>query len=58
MTDMIWSFAPWMAFLIGVRVGNVYIGAGIGAPFWPSSIRATSGPGVAMPKPSPTGPSA
>jgi hypothetical protein len=31
MTDMIWSFAPWMAFLTGVRVGNVYWGAGIGA---------------------------
>jgi hypothetical protein len=31
MTDMIWSFAPWMAFLMGVRVGNVYWGAGIGA---------------------------
>jgi hypothetical protein len=31
MTDMIWSFAPWMAFLVGVRVGNVYWGAGIGA---------------------------
>jgi hypothetical protein len=31
MTDMIWSFAPWVAFLLGVRVGNVYWGAGIGA---------------------------
>jgi len=31
MTDMIWSFAPWMAFLAGVRVGNVYWGAGIGS---------------------------
>ena len=31
MTDMIWSFAPWMVFLAGVRVGNVYWGAGIGA---------------------------
>jgi hypothetical protein len=30
---MIWSFAPWMAFLMGVRVGNVYWGAGIGALF-------------------------
>ena len=31
MTDMIWSFAPWMVFLGGVRVGNVYWGAGAGA---------------------------
>jgi hypothetical protein len=31
MTDMIWSFAPWMVFLAGVRVGNVYWGAGLGA---------------------------
>ena len=31
MTDMIWSFAPWMVFLTGVRVGNVYWGAGAGA---------------------------
>lgn len=33
MTEMIWSFAPWGAFLLGVRVGNVYWGAGIGAIF-------------------------
>jgi hypothetical protein len=31
MTGMIWSFAPWMAFLFVVRLGNVYWGAGIGA---------------------------
>src|ERR1700689_1022062 len=31
MTDMIWSFAPWMVFLAGVRVGNVYWGASVGA---------------------------
>jgi hypothetical protein len=31
MTDMIWSFAPWVVFLAGVRIGNVYWGAGIGA---------------------------
>ena len=31
MTDMIWSFAPWMLFLMGVRVGNVYWGAAVGA---------------------------
>jgi hypothetical protein len=31
MTDLIWSFAPWMLFLMGVRVGNVYWGAGVGA---------------------------
>jgi hypothetical protein len=30
-TDMIWSFAPWVVFLTGVRVGNVYVGAGAGA---------------------------
>ena len=31
MTDMIWSFAPWMVFLTGVRLGDVYWGAGTGA---------------------------
>ena len=31
MTDMVWSFTPWVSFLLGVRVGNVYWGAGIGA---------------------------
>src|ERR1700691_1405068 len=31
MTEMIWSFAPWMVFLAGVRIGNVDWGAGIGA---------------------------
>ncbi len=31
MTDLIWSFAPWVSFLLGVRVGNVYWGAGVGA---------------------------
>jgi hypothetical protein len=31
MTEMIWSFAPWGFFLVGVRVGNVYWGAGVGA---------------------------
>jgi len=31
MSELIWSFAPWGAFLGGVRVGNVYWGAGIGA---------------------------
>ena len=30
MTDLIWSFSPWVAFLLGVRIGNVYWGAGIG----------------------------
>jgi hypothetical protein len=30
MTDLIWSFSPWVAFLLGVRVGNVYWGAAIG----------------------------
>ena len=31
MTELIWSFSPWTAFLLGVRVGNVYWGAGVGA---------------------------
>ncbi len=31
MNDMIWSFSPWIAFLMGVRFGNVYWGAGLGA---------------------------
>jgi hypothetical protein len=31
MTELIWSFAPWVSFLLGVRVGNVYWGAAIGA---------------------------
>jgi hypothetical protein len=31
MTDMIWSFAPWMVFLTGVRIGGVYWGASAGA---------------------------
>ncbi|HEX4016844.1 MAG TPA: hypothetical protein VHX15_08910 [Frankiaceae bacterium] len=31
MTDLIWSFAPWISFLLGVRVGNVFWGAGVGA---------------------------
>jgi hypothetical protein len=31
MTDMIWSFSPWVTFLLGVRVANVYWGAGVGA---------------------------
>ena len=30
MTDLIWSFSPWVAFLLGVRVGDVYWGAAIG----------------------------
>ena len=31
MTDMIWSFTPWISFLLGVRFGDVYWGAGLGA---------------------------
>jgi hypothetical protein len=31
MTELIWSFAPWAAFLMVVRVGNVYYGAGVAA---------------------------
>jgi hypothetical protein len=31
MNDMIWSFTPWISFLLGVRFGNVYWGAGLGA---------------------------
>lgn len=30
MTDMVWSFVPWVSFLLGVRFGNVYWGAGLG----------------------------
>jgi hypothetical protein len=30
MTDLIWSFSPWVAFLLGVRIGDVYWGAGVG----------------------------
>jgi hypothetical protein len=29
MKNLIWSFCPWVAFLLGVRI-NVYVGAGIG----------------------------
>jgi hypothetical protein len=31
MSELIWSFAPWLLFLMGVRVGNVYWGAGLAA---------------------------
>jgi uncharacterized membrane protein len=31
MTELVWSFSPWVAFLMGVRVGNVYWGAGVAA---------------------------
>jgi hypothetical protein len=31
MTELIWSFAPWAAFLLVVRVGNVYWGAAVAA---------------------------
>jgi hypothetical protein len=31
MSELIWSFAPWGAFLAGVRVENVYWGASVGA---------------------------
>lgn len=31
MTDMVWSFTPWAAFMLGVRLGNVYWGAAIAA---------------------------
>ena len=30
MKNLIWSFSPWAAFLLGVRIGGVYWGAGIG----------------------------
>jgi all-trans-retinol 13,14-reductase len=30
MNNLIWSFAPWAAFLVGVRFGSVYWGAAIG----------------------------
>ena len=29
MKDPIWSFSPWVAFLLGVRIGGVYWGSGI-----------------------------
>jgi hypothetical protein len=29
-TGLIWSFAPWVAFLLGVRIEDVYWGAGAG----------------------------
>ena len=28
--NLIWSFSPWVAFLVGVRFGSVYWGAAIG----------------------------
>jgi hypothetical protein len=31
MSELIWSFSPWLLFLMGVRVGNVYWGAGLAA---------------------------
>jgi hypothetical protein len=31
MSELIWSFAPWVVFLMGVRVGNVYWGAAAAA---------------------------
>ncbi len=31
MNDLIWSFTPWISFLLGVRFGDVYWGAGLGA---------------------------
>jgi len=30
MKNLVWSFSPWVAFLVGVRLGSVYWGAGIG----------------------------
>ncbi len=32
MTELIWSFSPWLAFLIGARVGSLYdaVAAGVG----------------------------
>jgi uncharacterized membrane protein len=30
MNNLIWSFSPWVAFLLGVRIGGVYWGAAIG----------------------------
>lgn len=31
MTELVWSFTPWAAFLLGVRLGNVYWGAAVAA---------------------------
>ena len=30
MKNLIWSFSPWVVFLLGVRVGGVYWGTGLG----------------------------
>ncbi len=30
MKNLMWSFSPWVAFLLGVRIGGVYWGAAIG----------------------------
>ena len=30
MKNLIWSFSPWVVFLLGVRIGGVYWGAGVG----------------------------
>jgi hypothetical protein len=30
MKNLVWSFSPWVAFLLGVRVGGVYWGTAIG----------------------------
>jgi hypothetical protein len=31
MSEMVWSFAPWVLFLMAVRVANVYVAAGLAA---------------------------
>jgi hypothetical protein len=47
MKNLIWSFSPWVAFLLGVRVGGVYWGAGIGlAVALVVLVRATRGHSV------------
>jgi hypothetical protein len=47
MKNLIWSFSPWVAFLLGVRVGGVYWGAGIGlAVALVVLVRALSGHSV------------
>ena len=30
MKNLMWSFSPWVVFLLGVRIGGVYWGAAIG----------------------------
>ena len=33
MTELIWSFAPWLAFLLGARFGSLYVAVAVGVIF-------------------------